>query len=215
MKLFLDTANVEDIRRANDTGLLDGVTTNPSHLAKTGAPYRKTMEEICQIVSGPVSVEAIGAACDELVASAKEMVKIADNINVKIPMTVEGMKAVQKLEGNYGIRTNVTMIFSSSQAYLALKAGAMFVSIVLGRLDAIATDSEQLVLDSVKIKKNYGYSGEILTASLKNQHHVLWSLRAGAGIATVPADIFFQLYKHPLTDTGIEQFDRDWKTVPQ
>ena len=215
MKLFLDTADIEDIRRAHDSGMLDGVTTNPTHLAKTGMPYKKAIKEICSIVKGPVSVEAIGSSKDELVNSAKEMVQLAENINVKIPMTVEGMKAVRELEENCGIRTNVTMIFSSTQAFLALKAGAMFVSIVLSRLDAVAMESDQLLHDAVMIKQNYDYAGEILAASLKTQNHVLSSLRMGADIATLPAALFFQLYNHPLTEMGIAQFERDWKTIPQ
>lgn len=213
MKLFLDTADTEAIRRAHGTGMLDGVTTNPTHIAKAGRPYAEVIGEICAIVSGPVSVEAVGRSADELVESAKEMRKLGPNVNVKIPMTVEGIKAVRTLEDGLGIRTNVTMIFSSTQAYLALKAGAMFVSIVLSRLDAVGNDSETLIRDAVAVKRNYGYAGELLAGSVKTVNQVLNCLRHGVDIATLPETLFFQLYEHPLTAQGIAQFEKDWQSA--
>jgi len=214
MKIFLDSADVEAIRRANDTGLLDGVTTNPSHIFKTGAKFSDVVKEICSVVSGPVSAEVMAEDSEGMVREAEQVSQIAANVYIKIPMTVEGLKAVPVLEAK-GIHTNVTMVFSSTQAYLAMKAGATFVSIVLSRLDAIANESEILVDDAVLIKRNYGFSTQVLAASMKTQNHVLAALRAGADISTMPEALFFQLYRHLLTDAGLEQFSRDWAKVPK
>lgn len=213
MKIFLDTADVEMIKKVHDTGLLDGVTTNPTKIAESGRKFKDVVAEICQIIPGPVSAEAMGDTSDELIAEAQDIAGIAPNIVVKIPMTVDGLKAVQVLEKEKNIRTNVTMVFSSTQAYLAMKAGATFVSLVLSRLDNVANESDILVQDSVTIKDNYGYKSEILAASLKTQNHVLTCLRAGADIVTIPDSLFFQLYSHPLTDMGMAQFSEDWKKV--
>jgi transaldolase len=215
MKIFLDTGDVEAIKKAYDTGLVDGVTTNPSHIAKTGRKFRDVVKEICSIVPGPVSAEAVAEGTDELIAAAEDIAAIAPNVVIKIPMTPEGLKAVPVLEQQKGIKTNVTMIFSSTQTFLAMKAGASFVSIVLSRLDAVANESYILVEDATAIKANYGFASEIIAGSVKTQNHVLDCLRAGIDIATVNPALFWQLYKHPLTDSGLAQFARDWENVPR
>ncbi len=214
MKIFLDTGNVDTIKRAYETGLVDGVTTNPSHIAKTGRKFKEVVKEICSIVPGPVSAEAVAENAADLVIAAEDIASLADNVVVKIPMTVEGLKAVPILEEK-NIRTNVTMVFSSTQASLAMKAGASFVSIVLSRLDAVGNESYILVEDTMTAKSNYDFTSEIIAGSLKTQNHILSCLRAGVDIVTVPDSLFFQLFKHPLTDSGLEAFDKDWKNVPK
>ena len=214
MRLFLDTGDVEAIRRANDTGLLDGVTTNPTHIAKTGRTFLEVIKEICNIVSGPVSVEAMGETAEELIRAAERASEMAPNIAVKIPMTVAGLRAVPILEEK-GISCNVTMVFSSTQAFLAMKAGATFVSLVISRLDAVANEGSILIEDAVTVKQNFGFSSEILAASLKTQNHVLACLRAGVDVVTIPETLFFQMYRHPLTDIGLAQFAKDWESVPK
>ena len=215
MKIFLDTGDVEAVRKAYNTGLIDGVTTNPSHIAKTGRKFKDVVKEICSIVPGPISAEALAETSDSLIEEAQEISAVAPNVVVKIPMTAEGMKAVPILEKQKNIKTNVTMIFSSTQAFLAMKAGASFVSIVLSRLDAVANESYILVEDAVTIKNNYGFDSEIIAGSMKTQNHVLACLRAGVDIATVNPDLFFQMFKHPLTDAGLAQFAKDWAKVPK
>ncbi len=215
MKIFLDTSDAEAVRKAYDTGLIDGVTTNPSYIAKTGRKFRDVVKEICSIVPGPISAEAVAESTDGLVEEAQEISAIAPNIVVKIPMTIEGMKAVAILEKEKNIKTNVTMTFSSTQAFLAMKAGASFVSIVLSRLDAVANESYILVEDAVTIKNNYGFDSEIIAGSMKTQNHILACLRAGVDIATLNPDLFFQMFKHPLTDAGLAQFTKDWQKVPK
>ncbi len=213
MKIFLDTGDVEAIRKAYDTGLVDGVTTNPTHIAKTGRRFQDIVKEICSIVPGPISAEAVAESTDELIATAEDIAAIAPNVVVKIPMTPEGLMAVPVLEQQKGIKTNVTMIFSSTQAFLAMKAGASFVSIVLSRLDAVANESHILVNDAAVIKANYNFASEIIAGSVKTQNQVLSCLRAGIDIATVNPPLFWQLYKHPLTDSGLAQFAKDWDRV--
>jgi transaldolase len=215
MKLFLDTGDVEAVRKAYDTGLIDGVTTNPSHIAKTGRKFKEVVKEICSIVPGPISAEVLAEDAQGMVAEAQQITAIAPNVVVKIPMTVEGMKAVPVLEKEKNIKTNVTMVFSSTQAFLAMKAGAAFVSIVLSRLDAIANESVILVEDAVAIRDNYGFGSEIIAGSMKTQNHILACLRAGVDIATVNPSLFFQMFKHPLTDAGLAQFAKDWQKVPK
>ena len=215
MKIFLDTGDVEAIKKAYDTGLIDGVTTNPTHIAKTGRKFRDVVKEICAIVSGPVSAEAVAEGADKLITAAKDISSIAPNVVVKIPMTPEGLKAVPVLEKQNRIKTNVTMVFSSTQAYLAMKAGASFVSIVLSRLDAVGNESYILVEDASVIKANYGFASEIIAGSIKTQNQVLNCLRAGIDIATINPQLFWQLYKHPLTDSGLAQFAEDWESVPK
>jgi transaldolase len=212
MQLYLDTGDINEIKRANDTGLLDGVTTNPSHIAKTGHPFRQTVQEICSIVKGPISVETMAEDAAGMIKDAQQLAGMAANIVIKIPMTVEGIKAVPVLE-KLGIRTNVTMIFSATQCYLAMKSGASFVSIVLSRLDAIAGESDSLVDDAVLVKQMYSFQSKIIAASLKTQNHVLSCLRTGIDIATLPESLFFQLFKHPLTEQGLETFKKDWQKV--
>ena len=192
------------------TGLLDGVTTNPSHIAATGLPYKQVIREICAACPGPVSAEAVADTSDGLIEMARELQTLASNVVIKIPMTVEGLKAVPFLEGE-GIKCNVTMIFSSTQAWLAMKAGASYISIVLGRLDAIANESDVLVADAAGVRDIYGYQTEIIAGSMKTQNHVLSCLRSGVDIATLPPSLFFQLFKHNLTDAGLAQFEKDWR----
>jgi transaldolase len=212
MDLYLDTGNIDEIKRANDTGLLDGITTNPSHIAKAGRPLLETVGEICKIVKGPVSVETMAEDTEGMIEDAQRLAALADNIVIKIPMTPAGLKAVPTLEG-LRVRCNVTMIFSPTQCYLAMKAGASYVSIVLSRLDAIAGESESLVDDSALIKQTYKFHSRIIGASLKTQNHVMTCLRAGIDIATVPEALFFQLYRHPLTSEGLDTFKKDWQKV--
>ena len=214
MKIFLDTGDVEAIKRAHDTGLLDGITTNPTHIAKTGRKFQDVVKEICGIVSGPVSVEAMADTAEGLVNEAQKAAQLAPNIAIKIPMTVEGLKAVPILEDK-GIKCNVTMVFSSTQTYLAMKAGATFVSIVISRLDAVCNEGDILISDAVTIKHNFNFASNVLAASLKTQNHVLSCLRAGVDIVTIPESLFFQMYKHPLTDVGLAQFAKDWESVPK
>jgi len=215
MKIFFDSADVEAIRRAHATGLVDGVTTNPSKIAQTGRKFTDVVKKICSIVPGPVSVEAMADTAEGLIKEAEKNAQLAPNVVVKIPMTVEGLKAVPVLELQKDIRVNVTMVFSSTQAYLAMKAGASYVSIVLSRLDACGNESDILVQDAVTIKHNYGFTSEIIAGSLKTQNHILSCLRAGVDIATIPESLFFQLFKHPLTDAGLAQFAKDWEKVPE
>ena len=212
MKLFLDTGDVEAIQRAQDTGLLDGVTTNPTHIAKTGRPFKKVVKEICSICPGPVSAEAVAETAKDLIGAARDLKNIAPNIAIKIPMTEEGLKAVPVLEAE-NIKCNVTMVFSSTQTWLAMKAGASFVSIVLSRLDAIGNESDILVNDAVITQQNFDYKSQIIAASLKTQNHVMLCQRAGVDIVTLPPNLFFQLFKHNLTDAGLAQFDKDWAMV--
>jgi transaldolase len=213
MKIFLDTADVEAIRRANDTGLLDGVTTNPTKVAETGKKFTGVIEEICSIVSGPVSVEAIAHSAEDIVKEAEKLAAIAPNVVNKVPMNVEGLKAATILEKKKDIRVNVTMVFSADQAALAMKTGATFVSLVLSRLDRIGTESAFLVEDAVAIKRTYSFSSGILAASLKTRNHVLSCLRAGADVISIPESLFFEMFHHPLTALALDEFDRDWDKV--
>lgn len=215
MKIFLDTADVEAVRAAQATGLLDGVTTNPTKIAQSGRKFKEVVAEICRITPGPVSAEAMGESAEQLIAEAQQIAPIAPNVVVKIPMTVAGLTAVGVLEREKNIRVNVTMAFSSTQAYLAMKAGASFVSIVLSRLDAIANESDVLIEDAVTVKHNFGFKTEIIGGSLKTQNHVLSCLRAGVDVVTIPDSLFFQMFKHPLTDAALAEFAEDWKKVPK
>ena len=215
MKIFLDTGDVEAVRKVAATGLLDGVTTNPSHIARTGRKFRDVVKEICGMVEGPVSVEALSETAEGMVREAQDLASIAPHVVIKVPMTVEGLRAVPILERDNSIKTNVTMIFSSTQAFLAMKAGASFVSIVLSRLDAVGNESEILVQDAAVIRNNYAFDSEIIAVSVKTQNHMLACLRAGIDIATIPPELFFQMFQHPLTDAGLAQFAKDWKKVPQ
>lgn len=214
MKFFIDTANIEEIRKAWDLGVIDGVTTNPSLISKEGKDPIKLLREICAIVNGPVSAEAVTMTADEMVREAKSLSKIHKNIVVKIPMIEEGLKAVKKLSA-MGIRTNVTLVFSSSQALLAAKAGATFVSPFVGRLDDISHVGMDIVGDILDIYENYMFPTEVIVASIRNPLHVVDAARMGAHIATIPYSVIIQLLKHPLTDIGIEKFLKDWEKVPK
>ena len=212
MKFFIDTANIEEIRKAWDLGVLDGVTTNPSLISKEGKDPIKLFREICAIVNGPVSAEAVTLTADEMVKEARSLSKIHKNIVVKIPMIEEGLKAVKRLS-SIGIKTNVTLIFSPSQALLAAKAGATYVSPFVGRLDDISHVGMDIVGDILDIYENYGISTEVIVASIRNPLHVVDAARMGAHIATIPYSVIIQLLKHPLTDIGLAKFLKDWEKV--
>jgi transaldolase len=212
MKFFIDTANVEEIKKAWQLGVIDGVTTNPSLLAKEGKEPLSVLKKICEIVDGPVSAEAVSLNFDQMVKEAFELSKIHPNIVIKIPMTEEGLKAVKKLSQE-GIKTNVTLIFSPNQALLAAKAGATYVSPFVGRLDDISHFGMDLVRDIQIIFENYAFDTEVIVASIRNPLHVLEAARIGADIATIPYSVIKQLIKHPLTDIGIERFLKDWEKI--
>ncbi len=214
MKFFIDTANVEDIRKANDMGVICGVTTNPSLIAKEGRDFNEVIKEITTIVDGPISgeVKATTVDAEGMIREGREIAAIHPNMVVKIPMTVEGLKAVRVLSSE-GIKTNVTLIFTANQALLAARAGATYVSPFLGRLDDISTTGVNLIRDIVTIFKNYALDTEIICASVRNPIHVTDCALAGADIATVPYSVIEQMTKHPLTDQGIEKFQRDYKAV--
>ncbi|MGR3309532.1 MAG: fructose-6-phosphate aldolase [Candidatus Brocadiales bacterium] len=214
MKFFIDTADVGEIREANSLGILDGVTTNPSLVAKTGRPFRETIEEICSIVNGPVSAEAVSLDTDGLVKEARELAKIADNIVVKIPLIKAGLKAVKILSGE-GIKTNVTLCFSSNQALLAAKAGGTYVSPFIGRLDDRGQEGMSLIEEIRTIYDNYGFNTQIIVASIRHPVHVRDAALLGADIATIPFGVFDKLVQHPLTDDGIKNFLSDWEKVPK
>ena len=213
MKLFIDTANVNEIREINDWGIICGVTTNPSLIAKEGKVFEDVIREIVQIVDGPISAEVISLQADGMVKEARELAKIHKNIVIKIPMTAEGLKAVKVLSAE-GIKTNVTLIFSAAQALMAAKAGATFVSPFVGRLDDIAANGMDLIADIALIIDNYGLDTEIIAASVRGPQDVVDSAKCGAHIATIPYKVFQQMVKHPLTDAGIERFLADWASVP-
>lgn len=214
MKFFIDTANVEDIKRANDMGLICGVTTNPSLIAKEGRDFKEVIKEITSIVDGPISgeVKATTVDAEGMIREGREIAAIHPNMVVKIPITVEGLKAVKVLSAE-GIKTNVTLIFTANQALLAAEAGASYVSPFLGRLDDINQPGIELVRTIAEIFSIYGYETEIIAASVRNPIHVTDCALAGADIATVPYKVIEQMTKHPLTDQGIEKFQADYKAV--
>jgi transaldolase len=214
MELFLDTAILDEIKRGAETGLISGCTTNPSLAAKAGKDYNEVLKEICSIVKGPVSAETISPDADGMVKEGVAFSKIAKNIVVKVPMTVEGMKACQRLTKK-GIRVNVTLIFSANQALLAAKSGAFIVSPFVGRLDDIGEVGMNLIKDIKLIYDNYKFTTQILVASVRNPIHVLDAAKICADIATVPYSVFEQLFKHTLTDVGIKKFLEDWEKVPK
>ncbi|AEF18210.1 fructose-6-phosphate aldolase [Thermoanaerobacterium saccharolyticum] len=214
MKFFIDTANVDEIREANELGVICGVTTNPSLIAKEGRDFIEVVKEITTIVDGPISAEVVSEDHDGMVKEALELAKIHKNIVIKIPMTAEGLKAV-KILTEKGVKTNVTLVFSATQALLAARAGATYVSPFVGRLDDISTDGLQLVSDIVQIFDIYGIETEVIAASIRHPMHVLEAAKVGAHIATVPYKVIMQMIKHPLTDIGIERFLKDWETVPK
>lgn len=212
MKFFIDTASVDDIREADQLGIIDGVTTNPTLIAKTGRDFRSVIEEICGIVEGPVSAEVISLDAEGMVTEGRELYEIADNIVIKIPMTGDGLKATVRLRQEE-IPVNVTLVFSPIQALLAAKAGAAYVSPFVGRLDDITHVGMELVQQIRTIYDNYDYPTEIIVASIRSPIHVVEAALVGADIATIPFDVIQKMTKHPLTDIGIERFLSDWKKV--
>ena len=214
MKFFLDTANVEQIRLANSWGVLDGVTTNPTLVAKEGRNYNEVLREICKIVDGPISAETISDDAEGMVKEGIEFSKIHKNIVVKIPMTQEGMKAVKMLSAK-GIRTNVTVVFSANQALVAAKAGATFVSPFIGRLDDIGQNGMELIADIVKIYRNYNFKTQVLVASIRHPIHVLDAAKLGADVGTMPFEVMDKLFRHVLTDKGIKLFKDDYAKIPK
>lgn len=214
MKLFIDTANINEIRQANALGIIDGVTTNPTLIAKEGRDFITVVKEICSIVDGPISAEAVSLKSDEIIKEASALAKIHKNIVVKIPMTEDGLKAA-KILSREGVKTNLTLCFSPTQALLAAKVGATYVSPFIGRLDDISQVGMDLIRDIKSIFTNYNFRTQIIVASIRNPVHVLDSALAGADVATVPYNILTALIKHPLTDIGIERFLKDWQNVPK
>ena len=214
MKLFVDTANTEEIRKANDLGVICGVTTNPSLIAREGLEFKSVIKEITEIIDGPISAEVISLEAPKMVEEALELVKIHKNIVIKLPMTEEGLKATKQLTAK-GIKTNVTLIFSAAQALLAARAGATYVSPFLGRLDDIGTEGMQLVRDIAEIFYIHGIETEIIAASVRSPLHVVDAAKAGAHIATIPYGVIVQMTKHPLTDNGIQRFLKDWEGLEQ
>jgi transaldolase len=212
MKFFIDTANIEEIKKANELGLLDGVTTNPSLVSKEGREFKDLIKEICDIVDGPVSAEVVSMDTDGMVKEARDLSGLADNIVVKIPLVKEGLRAVKILSGE-GIKTNVTLCFSAIQALMAAKAGADYISPFVGRLDDIGSYGMDLVEQIIGIYENYGYETEVIVASIRNPIHVLDAALMGADIATIPFKVMEQLIKHPLTDIGLDKFMADWKKI--
>ncbi len=210
MKLFLDTANIDDIARINRWGVLDGVTTNPTLAAKEGKDFASMIKEICAEVDGPVSAEVVSLEADEMVDEGRRLAAIADNVVVKIPLIPEGLAAVARLTDE-GIKTNVTLCFSATQAILAARAGATYISPFLGRLDDIANDGIALLEEICEIYQVQGYETEVLAASLRSPQHVAQAAALGADVATLPAKVFDQMVSHPLTDSGLSRFLDDWK----
>jgi transaldolase len=210
MKFFIDTANVDEIREAHAMGMADGVTTNPSLIAREGRVFEEVIQEICEIVDGPISAEVISLEADGMVKEARELAKIHPNVVIKVPMTVDGLKATRQL-ATENIKTNVTLVFSPLQALMAAKAGASYVSPFVGRLDDLSSDGMLLVEQIAEIFANYAFETEIIVASIRNPLHVLDSALAGADIATIPFNVLSKLAAHPLTDKGIKAFMADWE----
>ncbi len=214
MKIFIDTANLDQIKEANSWGILDGVTTNPSLVAKEGCEFEKRVKDICEIVDGPISAEAVSMDSEGMIKEARRLSKMHKNVIVKIPMTAEGLKAVKVLSKE-GVKTNVTLVFSPNQALLAAKAGATYVSPFVGRLDDISHNGMDLVRDIVTIYRNYGFKTQVIAASIRHPVHVTEAALAGVHVATVPFDILKKMLKHNLTDEGIHKFLKDWEKVPK
>jgi transaldolase len=213
MKFFIDTADINEIKAAMEMGMVDGVTTNPTLISKTGRPFLEVAKEIIETVPGPVSLEVVSLDAQGMIDEARQLAKFGDNAVIKIPMTTEGLKAVKTLSEEE-IKTNVTLVFSPLQALLAAKAGATFVSPFVGRLDDIGHDGMELIAQIVQVFDNYGFDTEIIVASIRHPQHVLQAALLGADIATIPFKVIKQLAKHPLTDAGIERFLEDWAKVP-
>lgn len=214
MKFFVDTADVDEIKRLNDTGLVDGVTTNPSLVAKSGRDFIDVVKEICALVDGPVSAEVTATDADGMIAEGRKLAKVASNVAVKVPLTEAGLKACKTLSDE-GTPVNVTLCFSPAQALLAAKAGAAFISPFVGRLDDIGQDGMGLIAEIVEIYGNYDFKTEVLVASVRSPGHVVESARLGADICTLPPNVIWQLFKHPLTDKGLDAFLKDWEKTGQ
>lgn len=212
MKFFIDTANLEEIREAEALAILDGVTTNPSLIAKEGKPFKETILQICNIVNGPVSTEVTALDKDGMLKQGREYASWHKNVVVKLPTTREGVKACKVLSGE-GIKTNLTLCFSPNQALLVAKAGATYVSPFIGRVDDISQDGMQLIRDIVLIYKNYGFTTQVLTASVRHPMHVVEAAKAGSHVATIPWKVLDMLFNHPLTDKGLAAFLKDWEKV--
>jgi len=213
MKIFLDTANIDEIREAAALGVLDGVTTNPSLMAKEkGGDYDAVLKEICDIVHGPVSAEVVAEDADEMIRQGRAFAKLSEHIVVKIPLIPEGIRAVKTLSAE-DVKTNVTLCFSANQGLIAAKAGATYISPFIGRLDDAGMDGMQVVADLVEIYERYAFTTQVLAASIRHPMHVLESARLGADVATIPYKVFKQLFNHPLTDVGVELFNKDWEKV--
>jgi transaldolase len=210
MKFFIDTANIDEIKKGVAMGMVDGVTTNPSLIARENKPFEKILKEICKVVDGPVSAEVVSLDAEGMVKEAKVLATLSDKIVIKIPMIMEGMKAVKQLT-DLGIKTNVTLVFSAPQALLAAKAGATYVSPFVGRLDDIGQHGMELISEIMTIYRNYDYQSEVIVASVRSPLHVLDAAMIGADIATIPLKVIEQLAKHPLTTVGVEQFLADWE----
>lgn len=214
MKFFIDTANIAEIKKAQEWGLVDGVTTNPSLVSKEGREFKDLIKDICSIVDGPISAEAISLDAEGMIKEARELSKIHKNIVVKIPMTLEGLKAV-KVVAKEGIKTNVTLVFSPTQALMAAKAGATYASPFVGRLDDISQNGMELIDQIMTIYENYDFATEVIVASIRHPMHVVDAALTGAHVATIPFKVIEQLSKHPLTDIGIDKFMKDWEKVPK
>ena len=214
MKIYLDTANVKEIQEAASFGLLDGVTTNPSLVVKEGRSFKEMLQEVCKIVDGPISAEVVSVEADAMVKEGKELAKIHKNIVVKCPLIPEGLKATKRLASE-GIRVNVTLCFSPTQALLAAKAGAWCVSPFIGRLDDVSSDGMELIRQILTIYENYDYQTLVLVASVRHPQHVVEAALAGGHICTMPYSVFQMLFKHPLTDAGLKKFLDDWKAKGQ
>jgi len=210
MKFFIDTANIEEIKKGLELGMVDGVTTNPSLVSKEQRPFNDILADICALVDGPISAEVVSLDADGMVKEARELAKINENIVIKVPMIEEGLKAVKRLTAE-NIKTNVTLIFSSTQALLAAKAGATYVSPFVGRLDDISQDGMTLIDEIMTILSNYGFTTEVIVASVRSPMHVVQSALIGADIATIPYKVIAQMARHPLTDIGMEKFLADWE----
>lgn len=214
MKFFIDTADIREIRKAKEIGILDGVTTNPTLISKVNRPYREVLAEIAEEVDGPVSAEVISVNADGIVKEARELVKLGSNINVKVPLIEEGLKAV-KILSSEGIKTNVTLCFNSIQALMAAKAGATFISPFIGRLDDISSEGLEVVEEIITIYENYGYETEVIVASIRNPLHIKYAALSGAHIATIPYEVFQKVIRHPLTDIGLKKFLEDYEKIPK
>jgi len=214
MKFFIDTADIQEIKMARELGILDGVTTNPSLVSKIGRPYREVLEEVAVEVEGPVSAEVISVEYEGMVKEGRDLAKIGDNINIKIPLIEEGLRAVKTLTAE-GIPTNVTLCFNAVQALMAAKAGATYISPFIGRLDDISQEGMEVVDDISSIYNNYGYETEIIVASIRHPLHMKYAALSGAHIATIPFSVFQKLVKHPLTDIGLEKFLADYSRIAE